>query len=451
MDNRRIFLWLVLGLFCLAILLFGGLLFKKIRKRLFPPPLPRSVRHVDSVYLSYSEVARPADSFVESVGLVSENTSRDRSDFFSALLVPAITDLGIRHLRSSIPLAPDDPHVADIRALAQRGCRTLVISKLKHVRSGDPLTDPITEAPATVRDVVKAAGGAIEGVEGPNEYGNKNSDPDWPVALHNYCSVLYKTLKADPETRPVPIVGPTLYSKERRDLGDFNALCDIGNVHIYDFPFPSPRNTYWKPILEGQISHYAHKPYYLTETGFNTGHNPYTSVTEAEKTKYLPRQLLRFIGKGFQRVYIYQLRDVGTDPNDQETNLGLLHFDGSKKPAYYVLRNLLHLLAEPGAKFRPDLLRYEIEGRAEALQHLLLQKSNHDYYLLLWENTDSTLPEEQHPVTVRFKRPVAAIALCPLIGNERPRFLAANAAGLRVSVSDMPIVLRITPALRGRH
>ena len=82
----------------------------------------------------------------------------------------------------------------------------------------------------------------------------------------------------------------------------------------------------------------AAKPVWLTEFGAPTG-TGVGAVSPERQAQILDRgfteaRRLAFVGP----VFVYALRDSGTDPADREQNFGLLRADGTPKPAWDVLR-----------------------------------------------------------------------------------------------------------------
>jgi hypothetical protein len=113
----------------------------------------------------------------------------------------------------------------------------------------------------------------------------------------------------------------------------------------------------------------------------------------------MPRLYLDYFRRGVARTFSYELIDEWPDPGrtDIESALGLLRNDFSEKPAYVVLKRLLALLSDPGARFDPGSLDYQLEGSG-ALRQLLLQKRDGRYYLVLWRATSVWDPVERHAV-----------------------------------------------------
>ena len=66
-------------------------------------------------------------------------------------------------------------------------------------------------------------------------------------------------------------------------------------------------------------------------------------ATEAQQADYLVRSFTyrrRYLGDLVPRIFIYQLRDVGTDVNNWEDNLGIVHNDWTPKPAYQAIATM---------------------------------------------------------------------------------------------------------------
>lgn len=138
-------------------------------------------------------------------------------------------------------------------------------------------------------------------------------------------------------------------------------------------------------------------PWAATETGYHTyvtgetkGDN---AIHEDTQVKYLPRLFAEYWRAGIIRTMIYEFYDEGTKIDSKEAHYGIVRNDLTLKPAYTAIASLLHLIQEPNAPvtFKPASLTYtesvEPNGafkRTQYVHDLLLQKSNGDFYLLLW-------------------------------------------------------------------
>ncbi|MBE9012051.1 pre-peptidase C-terminal domain-containing protein, partial [Pseudanabaenaceae cyanobacterium LEGE 13415] len=136
------------------------------------------------------ERARPADTFIDSIGI---NTHLRYTGLtygrFDDLVVPRLKEMGIRHIRDG----GNDPNLyPKIRRLAENGIKTTLIM--------DP-RDGVT--PDNAISLIKAGLPGIEAVEGPNEWDVGNmvyKGAGYPDGLRMYQSELYRAVKNDPET-----------------------------------------------------------------------------------------------------------------------------------------------------------------------------------------------------------------------------------------------------------
>jgi len=98
----------------------------------------------------------------------------------------------------------------------------------------------------------------------------------------------------------------------------------------------------------------------------------------------MPRMLLEQFLHGIQRTYIYELVDLGNSAKFKDYAFGLVHSDFSPKPAFVATKNLLGLLADPGSTFALHTLNYTITGELTNVHHLLLEKRDGSFYLIIW-------------------------------------------------------------------
>jgi hypothetical protein len=154
------------------------------------------------------------------------------------------------------------------------------------------------------------------------------------------------------------------------------------------------------------------------------------------------------------------------NPADRESNFGLLRNDLSPKPAYMAVQNLIAILREPGANFMPDSLDYVLTVRpvgeythTEFVHRLLLEKSNGDFYLLLWheisdDDTTNRPPREIDPpdmaVTIKLNTSIANATMYSFVDDgtvfSQPIDIMDNSISL--NIPDKVVILQLA-ALRG--
>jgi hypothetical protein len=140
------------------------------------------------------------------------------------------------------------------------------------------------------------------------------------------------------------------------------------------------------------------EPIWATETGFWSKPGTYYGgfgVSEAIQAVYIPRALLEFWNAGVARTFIYELADDQSD-----AFFGLIRSDGTLKPAFGAVSNLLSLLKDPGPDFTPDELAYGLSGGNSSIHQSLFQKRDGSFYLALWVEALSYNFQTSQPIAV---------------------------------------------------
>lgn len=331
--------------------------------------------------------ARPADSLVDAIGVNIHLTYGDTTyGKYEEIIRPRLKELGIRHLRDGATDRAD--FVAKVRELAASGMHFCLIMDPRGHRDRP---GPPTWAPA----IVEKLGDAVVAVEGPNEM--DTTGESWPARLAEFQKALYEQMKSRPSTARVPVLGPSLANT--RDgpgkLGDLRAAMDFGNMHSYSGgnAVGSPQGGGWGISFEQAVREQRKvcgpKPIIATETGYhnNLKRGLHPGVSERASGKYLPRLHFMYFNRGIERTYSYEFADLFRDDDmtDMERHFGLIRWDGTPKPAFAALRNLIRTLSDPGPAFTPESLDYRLEGDLRDVQQTLLQKRDGRFYLVLWQ------------------------------------------------------------------
>lgn len=388
--------------------------------------------------------ARAATEFISSVGV---GTHWGYSDTPYGMAYPQVLQLltssGIRHVR-------DGGRLADMTAA---GIGSTFYADVPNFADGNAAT---VQALLIDLKAKLATGARIDAVEGPNEpdlfwrqapngFQKSYLGQGWqqgPAGIASgtiaFMQAVYAALKADPVTRSIPVIGPSLGVTYDPGGGLPNILAagsltnfvDYGNFHPYPggnpFSFPAPYaglNNYfwfgtqpsgnldeWPAAFTTYRPPFGSKPIMATETGYATevGGTP-----ESVHAKYIPRLFLEYFRLGVTRTYLYEFVDeFANQPSNREAHFGLLRYDLTPKPAYTALRSLLGLLQDPTAAggFTPQSLAYTVAvappagyNRTQYVRHVLLQKQDGTFYLVLYHeiaNSDnSTTPQtiRTHP------------------------------------------------------
>ena len=397
--------------------------------------------------------AERADDFVDSIGV---NTHFDFLNTAYDERYPTVRDklvaLGVRHARDGAFIRSED--VNDLvygryRELARYGVKF------------DLIVDPQKEGLETINKdkidfIAQMAGPAIEAFEGSNEP-NKSNKPDWVEDTIDYQRNLYHAVKSNPSTRDLPVLSAGLgrpYPNEKPDLESYS---DYGNMHSYPGGL-QPDNVHLDNyIISATREVTGDKPIMATETGYHTAYqldDPHAGVSEEAMGKYMPRLFLEYFNRGISRTYAYEFIDTHPDPGflDREQHFGLLRNDGTEKPAYKSLKNLIALLEDPGPAFDTDSLDYSLGGETENVHRTLLQKRDGSFYLVLWQevpsydlDTNRDLPVGSKRVTLTLNQPIDT-ATTYLPGESATLLdVYSSPQQLTLEVPDHPLVVELSP------
>lgn len=414
-----------------------------------------------------AEPARSASAFVDSVGVNTHLSYFDTAYSNYTLVKEKLGALRVRHVRDGALLTNDQRYNQIVydryKGLAELGIAfdLIVDPRAPNLRSVDAWK---------IRRIAEMAGPALGSFEGPNEY-DTSGDGDWVTVLRSYQQSLFEAVKGNASTRSISVIGPSFTSEAAyAAVGDLSAFVDYGNVHTY-YAGRNPGTHGWGAGGHGSIAWHlsnaqkyaSHRPTVCTETGY---HNAFDSSTghagtpEAVAGKYVPRLFLEHFSRGMPRTYAYELIDQKAAPasggSNPENHFGLLRNDGTEKPAYVALKNLIGLLEEPPAEpggplFTPGALNYSLSGETQGVHRLLLQKRDGRFYLVLWQevpsydpNTKRSLPVPDKSVTLTLEQPFGMATTYRPNVSDKPTAHYANPRQLELGVPDHPLVVELT-------
>lgn len=394
--------------------------------------------------------SRTANSFVESIGVDTHTSYADTPYGTQAAVVKQrLVELGVHHVRED--LATNDPaQYQTLDEFAAAGIHsTLILGEPSNGAAGLAEMTSLLEGPLA---------GAVEGVEGPNEY-DLRGGPEWMAQDATYQSELYGAIKSRPALAGLPVIGPSIGSwADRGSLTNISGSLDYGNLHSY--PNGDTPESNLPAQMEMENAAAGAKPVIATETGYQTSlasapgeQNP---VSEAAQATYMPRLFLDYFAAGVSRTYAYELLNEYPDPGGEqaESGFGLLHNDLSPKPAFESIRNLISILADPGPEFDPGTLDYRLSGATGSdLQQVLLQKRDGTYYLALWRDTSvwnqssrTAVEPGSAPVQIEFDRPLGnAHEYRPNAAATPTRDLPTGRSPMTVQVGAQVVVVAVTP------
>jgi hypothetical protein len=125
---------------------------------------------------------------------------------------------------------------------------------------------------------------------------------------------------------------------------------DAFGLHISMSPFPVTINETWNPSYDANVELYpimrsmgdGGKKIWATEAGYSTTTDTTKGVSEGAQWWLLKLMIQTWLNKPFSGpVFVYMLRDAGTNPANWFDNMGVLHYDWSPKPAYTGIQSWL--------------------------------------------------------------------------------------------------------------
>lgn len=435
-------------------------------------PASQLFQGISTLAFATGEPAKSANSFVNSIGINTHVRYYDTAYGNYPFIKQSLLDLGVRHIRDG---GSDPTWIQRINELGSLGIKSTLVLDPNIGIGPDASYD--TKPPGyTVANFVKnLVSTGVEAVEILNEFDvfynlfgySRNRQPvtgnGWISYLRDFTRDVYTALKSDPATANIPIIGPSfVYSTSSSAIGDLSQWVDYGSFHPYNNPKnPGDGSLAKDYALRSQA--FGTKPLIATEVGYSTGSAASDRpVTEAVQGKYIPRLFLESFNQGVPRTFSYELIDQKADPNNSENNYGLIRSDGTPKPAYTALKNLISLLNDPQPATTSTAasttattpitatttalraLNYSIGGTTQNVHHTLLEKSNGDFYLVLWLEVPSTDQTIGQSVTLNFNTALGQATTYVPNQSIAPVATYASPTQLTFSVTDAPLVVKLS-------
>jgi len=383
--------------------------------------------------------ARTADSFVDSIGVVTHLGYTGTSyGNYNGIIKPRLQELGVRHIRDGGKGKAMFDKLNDLATIGIKS--TLVMDP----RDGTQPQDAVT--------IAKSIPKSLEAVEGPNEWdinpGATYKGQSFPNGLRNYQNDLYKAINSDPATANISVLTPSLAGPGNADKLEPLDTFDKGNIHYYVKGNKSAwgLDNYVLPQIKELT---GNKPLIVTETGWSN-----VAISQQAEAKYVPRLYLEHFNRGIERTFLYEFIKERQEDNSYEGNWGILNPDGSPQPAFIALKNLILLLKDPGTNFPLKPLGYNLSGDTAGVRHTLLQQRNGAFYVILWQDTNSwdnknkkalVVPKRKVTLTLDTVISKADFYLPTFSVTPTWQSTAQNRhlKQLRVTVPDHPLVIRL--------
>ena len=397
------------------------------------------------------EKARSADGFVNSIG-VNTHLYYDGSVYYqkySSVIKPKLSQLGVRHIRDGC-VRNLNGYLDRLKELQTLGIRSTLVC------------DPRNITPQAAVSLIKELGtDVVETVQGPNEY-DLSGDGNWVNQVRSYQQQLYQAVKGDSVTQNVKVYGPSLSGGgSSAAVGDLSAYMDYGTMNNY-FSGRNPGTAGWGSNDYGSLNWNIQtakkasvsKSIVSTETGYHNVVNTsdgHSGVPEDIAGRYTLRLFLENYNYGIPRTFAYELINVYYSSTSLYDNFGLLRNDGSEKPAFVALKNLIGILKDSGANFTPQSLDYFLGGNTANIHHTLLQKQDGRFYLILWQevsgfnvNSRQTIKVSSQKVDVTLNTQIAKATIYTPTDSPNWTYQQSYPKQLSVDVSDRPVVIELS-------
>jgi len=395
--------------------------------------------------------AKRADDVVNSVG-VNVHLGYFDTPYgwpWDGVFKPKLIALGIRHLRDGGVVYLDDRSneivYGRMKELADHGLKFNLIMR--------PAVGDVSYSDLPQFDrFLHYAAPVIESVEGMNEH-DLSWRSDWVGEVRSFQRALFDRIRRDPRTAHVPVYGPSMGDPANAaQVGDLSSHMDYGAIHPYSGgrqPLAMLAEHQSKARLVS-----GDKPLVATEAGYHTGlgdRSDHPPVSEQAMARYITRLVFEFFDAGVARTYLYELLDQGST-QDREHNFGLLRVDGSEKPAYFALKNLLALLTDPGPDFSPGRLAFTVTGDTVGTRRTLLEKRDRRFYIVIWQAatsfdlaTRTDISRAEKHLTVELGAPASQVRIFVPLTGASPVHQVDRVASVSVGVPDSPVVLEVIP------
>jgi hypothetical protein len=347
-----------------------------------------------------SHQASPADSFVDSIG-INTHLMYQNTLYYSAWpeVYEDLQQLGVRHIRDGyFDPSWGPPYTTEHQQLAQA-----------HIRTDFVIPFASTITPKSIEQLASVTQD-MEMLEAPNECDLAGScGATETEGLSNMIRFL-PTVQAAGKALNVPVIGPSYAAFESYAIvGSVASKINYSNLHVY-FGGRYPGSAGWGG-LDAEGNPYGCFPFWqdlgniegprlpavITETGylsFPGNPTPYTIPLSVEAS-YVPRTYLLAYYYGIGRTYQYELLEDSNSPG-----YGLIDDNLNKRPAFFAIQNLIANLADPGPSFTPASLQYAIQGGDHTLNHMLFQKRDGSFWMILWLEQSSYNTVTQVPTPV---------------------------------------------------
>lgn len=435
-----------------------------------------------------TETPRKASDFVNAIGVNTHLRFTAYRNNFDAIIYPKLKLLGIKNIRDGVPykgfLAAADTALIKnrfIKLYDSLGIKVTYLLDSRKVVDSINLRDnayylSVFKSSSKLRQTIQT----LEGFNEPDLSIYSWYPHGWDTLTYKIQKGLYNTAHAMPELAGIKVVNTSIVTywslPSRPNMvaaisPSISNYFDYVNFHTYDSGgdnwkmFPATyfdlTKKFFPPIQNG-------KPFMITEMGYENARNwnlpgsagynsnTYHYLSELSSGKYYSVLFLEQLKRGAVRAYCYEFMDQNTsDQANNENNFGLIHSDGSVKPAFTAIKNTIDLLKDANTAFTPTPLTYTITGDTTNIRRYLFQKADGRYYLAMWQgqpagvNYDFTnfqdLAVGVQNISITFTHPFATAKTYKPMESANALTTGINIVTMDLAVPDQLLLIELTP------
>ncbi|MGY4615488.1 hypothetical protein ACVWZ4_000715 [Bradyrhizobium sp. USDA 4472] len=404
-----------------------------------------------------TKTATSASAFIDSIG-VNTHLAFDSSPYSNISEVSAsLNYLGVHNVRDN--LYTTTLASSGFATLAARGYKFDFAAALSSNRTID-----MSKFISALDSYASQYPGSVRAIEGLNEVNNWTPTYKGVTSIASGAEIqkqIFAAVNADPLLKDIAVYNVSIGSTDTNQfnqLGNLSNYTDYANEHAYVMSTTNISSGLDYLLSFAQISAPG-KPTVITEAGYTTlSSSWYDGVDEAVQAKYTLNTLMDAYRKGVSKTYLYELLDESNlGASNRQSHFGLFRANGTPKPVATGIHNLTQILQDTGrsASAASNSLTYALAGAPTTSHDIVLAKTNGSVDLVLWaepvlwnQNTHSEVRATISPVTVTFDKAEAFVKVYdPMLGTG-PIATYANVSNIHVGISDHPLVIEVTPALK---
>jgi hypothetical protein len=438
-------------------------------------------------------LAEPASRTEDLLGLlgISGHVAEYKATYSDPTITVADAQyLGIRHWRDG--MARESTYQLEaLRSLVKAGISLIA---LPHVPA-QPQNASVSENIALAKRVAALGPDALFAIEGANEpkyfpltYNGVSTGPaghpNTFVPVAQFQRDYYAAIKADSTLANVPVWSNTLIGTEPDNAGlQFlkiptpapsgvllaagTAFADVANIHLYPMWNQSAQSVdplvgnmfkgilesdfvdTWEKHFEGYTADQARAlPKVVSEFGYRASGGTPGGVTTDIPTqgKNILNGLMNAWAEGYTALTIYTLYDTSSEPG-----FGLFWSPGAPRDSGKYLHNFVKALEDTGANarsFTPWSTGFFLSGLPSTARWRVFQKSNGNFYFVLWNNVTNWNMATGWPitiaptnVTITFVGTPSVVNIYDPVAGSGPSSTVVGLKTVTATLRDYPIIV----------